>query len=48
MSMWPNKGEPDRRPALGGEYQRIEPTAPREPVVPAEAVGALRIVVHGS
>ena len=48
MSMWPNKGEADRRPALGSAYRRIEPTAPQGPVVPAEAVGALRIVVHGS
>jgi cholesterol oxidase len=46
--MWPNKGDADRRPALGSAYRRIEPTAPREPAVPAEAVGALRIVVHGS
>jgi cholesterol oxidase len=48
MSMWPNKGEADRRPALGSAYRRIEPIAPHRPVVPAEAVGALRIVVHGS
>ena len=48
MSMWPNKGEADLRPALGEQYRRVEATAPRNPVVPDEAVGALRIVVHGT
>ena len=46
MSMWPNKGEADQRPALGEQYRRVAATAPRNPFVPDEAVGALRIVVH--
>ena len=48
MSLWPNKGDVDQRPALGEQYRRVEATAPRNPVVPAEAIGALRIVVHGT
>ncbi|RPA12175.1 GMC family oxidoreductase [Gordonia sp. OPL2] len=41
MSLWPNKGEADRRPAQGEAYRRIDPTPPRAPVVPAGAPGAL-------
>ncbi|WP_068274196.1 GMC oxidoreductase [Aldersonia kunmingensis] len=41
ISLWPNKGEVDQRPPLGAPYQRIEPIAPRNPVVPASAPGAL-------
>ncbi|AGZ45209.1 GMC oxidoreductase [Actinoplanes friuliensis] len=43
MSLWPNAGEPDPRPALGQEYQRLDPVAPRSPAVPAHAPAALRI-----
>ena len=43
MAFWPNKGESDARPALGAPYQRIAPVAPRQPVVPASAPGALRL-----
>lgn len=42
LSFWPNKGEPDERPALGGPYKRLEPVAPNSPVVPAHAPAALR------
>ena len=35
MAFWPNKGEPDSRPALGEGYQRLTPVAPASPVVPA-------------
>jgi cholesterol oxidase len=42
ISGWPNKGDADRRPPLGAEYQRIAPIAPRTPAVPAHAPGALR------
>ena len=42
-ALWPNKGEPDRRPPLGAEYRRLDPTPPRSPVVPAHAPGALRL-----
>ena len=45
MALWPNTGEDDRRPALGEPYRRVEPVAPRRPVVPASAPGALRLAV---
>lgn len=41
-SLWPNKGEDDLRPAQGEPYRRLDPIAPKNPVVPAEAPGALR------
>ena len=41
-SLWPNKGEEDTRPAQGEPYRRLDPVAPRNPVVPADAPGALR------
>ena len=45
MAFWPNKGEPDPRPALGASYQRVEPVAPAHPAVPAAAPGALRLPI---
>ncbi|MCX5045643.1 GMC family oxidoreductase [Aldersonia sp. NBC_00410] len=45
IAMWPNKGEADRRPPLGAPYQRIDPIAPRTPVVPESAPGALRLSI---
>jgi cholesterol oxidase len=42
-SLWPNNGEPDTRPPLGGEYRRIDPIAPQHPAVPATAPAALRL-----
>ncbi len=47
MSLWPNKGEPDPRPALTEDYERLQPVAPRHPVVPADAPGALRLPIVG-
>jgi cholesterol oxidase len=44
MSFWPNRGEADKRPELGSSYQRIDPVAPRHPVVPEAAPGALRLL----
>ena len=41
MSFWPNRGEPDPRPALGEPYERIDAVAPRSPVVPDDAPGVL-------
>ena len=41
-SLWPNKGEVDQRPAQGQPYERLEPIAPKHPVVPADAPAALR------
>ncbi|MGW6914993.1 GMC oxidoreductase [Kitasatospora sp. NPDC054939] len=43
MSMWPNKGEEDGRPAPGEAYRRVAPVAPKAPAVPADAFGALRL-----
>jgi cholesterol oxidase len=43
MSFWPNRGEPDPRPAPGEAYRRLAPVAPRSPAVPAHAPAALRI-----
>jgi cholesterol oxidase len=47
MAFWPNKGEADERPALGSAYARIEPVAPKNPVVPEAAPGALRLPIVG-
>ncbi|MEU4596078.1 GMC family oxidoreductase [Nocardia sp. GTS18] len=38
---WPNKGEVDTRPEQDAGYRRIEPVAPKQPVVPAGAPAAL-------
>ncbi|MFC9228530.1 GMC oxidoreductase [Streptomyces decoyicus] len=43
MSLWPNKGEPDPRPAQGRAYQRLAPVEPVRPAVPAKAFGALNL-----
>jgi cholesterol oxidase len=45
MSFWPNKGEPDQRPALGDDYARLSPIQPTSPAVPEHAVGALRLPI---
>jgi cholesterol oxidase len=41
-SLWPNKGQDELRPAQDEPYRRLEPIAPKHPVVPADAPGALR------
>jgi cholesterol oxidase len=43
MSFWPNKGQDDPRPPLGADYVAVAPVAPKSPVVPADAPGALRL-----
>jgi cholesterol oxidase len=43
LSLWPNKGESDHRPAQGQGYQMLSPIAPRSPLVPAGSHGELRI-----
>jgi cholesterol oxidase len=43
MSLWPNKGEMDTRPPLGSGYQRVDPVMPHHPLVPAGALGELRL-----
>ena len=52
MALWPNKGEADRRPALGSPYVPVPAVAPVRPVVPATAPGALRLPIvqvrHGA
>jgi len=46
MSLWPNRGDADPRPPLGSAYERLTPVAPRSPVVPAGAVGELRLTIR--
>jgi cholesterol oxidase len=46
MSLWPNAGEPDPRPAQAEAYVRLDPVAPTRPAVPASAPGALRLVAR--
>src|ERR1700761_2310883 len=41
-SLWPNKGDNDIRPRQGEAYRRLDPIAPKHPVVPDSAPGALR------
>ena len=48
MSLWPNKGEPDPRPALGAPYEQIMPTMPRAPMVPFDAPAALQLPIVGT
>lgn len=45
MSLWPNKGEADPRPALGSGYNRLKPVMPHKPMVPAGAPAELRLNV---
>ncbi|WP_184570770.1 GMC oxidoreductase [Streptomyces zagrosensis] len=43
MSLWPNRGDHDPRPAQGQPYRRLAPIEPRTPIVPKEAFGALNL-----
>ncbi|TDO49235.1 cholesterol oxidase [Kribbella sp. VKM Ac-2527] len=45
LAFWPNKGEVDSRPAVGTPYQRLVAVAPKNPVVPVNAPGALRLPI---
>lgn len=47
MALWPNKGDPDPRPALGEAYRQVTPVAPSRPAVPESAPGALRLPIVG-
>ncbi len=47
MSYWPNKGETDLRPSIDEPYRRMEPIAPKSPVVPDDAPAALRLPIVG-
>lgn len=42
-SLWPNKGESDARPSQSEEYVRLDPIAPANPIVPADAPAALNL-----
>jgi cholesterol oxidase len=41
LALWPNKGEPDPRPAPGAPYRRVAVVAPWAPAVPADAPAAM-------
>jgi cholesterol oxidase len=43
FAFWPNKGDADPRPRHGEAYRRVAPVAPRSPVVPVSAPGALHL-----
>ncbi|MEC4017463.1 GMC family oxidoreductase [Streptomyces sp. H27-D2] len=43
MSLWPNKGEPDPRPAQHLPYERLPAVEPQRPAVPKDAFAALRL-----
>jgi cholesterol oxidase len=43
MAFWPNRGEPDPRPALGSPYESVAPVRPQHPAVPESAPAALRL-----
>ena len=47
MALWPNRGEPDNRPALGSPYRAVTAVHPARPVVPATASAALRLPIVG-
>lgn len=47
MAMWPNKGDEDPRPEHGSAYARVAPVAPRNPIVPTDAPGALHLPIVG-
>ncbi|WP_277681702.1 GMC family oxidoreductase N-terminal domain-containing protein [Saccharomonospora azurea] len=45
MALWPNRGEADPRPEPSSSYRAITPVAPRHPIVPTTAVGALHLPI---
>ena len=44
LSLWPNNGDVDGRPAQGADYRRVDAVAPHAPAVPVTAPGALRLL----
>ncbi|MEI6108658.1 MAG: GMC oxidoreductase, partial [Actinomycetes bacterium] len=44
LAMWPNNGEVDPRPAMGQAYKAVTRVVPKSPVVPAGAIGELRLI----
>ena len=47
LSLWPNKGDTDPRPAVGADYLRLAPIAPHSPAVPVHAPAALHLSGSG-
>jgi len=45
MAMWPNKNQPDPRPAPGAPYEPVAPVPPTKPAVPPSAPAALRLAI---
>lgn len=45
-SLWPNRGEADLRPPVGEPYRRLEPIAPKAPMVPSHAPAALHTTIE--
>jgi cholesterol oxidase len=45
MAYWPNKGELDPRPGLGGSYALLAAVPPHWPAVPSDAPGAWQLPV---
>jgi len=45
MSMWPNKGDTDARPATGSAYVEVPHVTPKRPAVPEHAPAALRLPI---
>jgi cholesterol oxidase len=43
IALWPNRGEPDPRPAPGEGYLPVSPVVPLRPAVPDHAPAALRL-----
>lgn len=44
LSMWPNKGDADSRPAQSQKYKRVQQVVPRKPVVPHGAPAQLLLM----
>ena len=40
LAMWPNRGDPDPRPAPGTEYRAVEPQLPHRPAIDPATLGA--------
>jgi cholesterol oxidase len=47
-ALWPNKGDPDPRPAQGDPYRHVPPVRPNHPFVPAGAPAALRLAADSA
>jgi cholesterol oxidase len=43
LALWPNRGDPDPRPAPQAPYEQVAPVSPKHPVVSAGAQGEWRL-----